>query len=125
MDIANRTFGTVRELKYLRMTITKQNLFHAEITTRLNSVAACYRSVPNVSSSRLLSKDLKIKTFKTIISYAFLYGCESWSLILKKKHRLRVFENRMLRRIFGPKRDEITGENFTMRIFIICTLRQM
>jgi hypothetical protein len=48
--------------------------------------------------------------YKTIILPVVLYGCETWSLTLKEEHRLRVFENRVLRRIFGPKRDEVTGE---------------
>jgi hypothetical protein len=47
---------------------------------------------------------------KTIILPVVLYGCETWSLILGEEHRLGVFENRVLRRIFGPKRDEVTGE---------------
>jgi hypothetical protein len=51
----------------------------------------------------------KITIYKTIIFPAVLYGCETWSLKLRGKHRLRVFENRVLRRIFGPKRDEVTG----------------
>ena len=57
-------------------------------------------------SSRLLSKNLKIKVYKTIILIVVLYGCETWSLTLREECRLRVFENRILRRIFGPKRDE-------------------
>jgi hypothetical protein len=57
-----------------------------------------------------LSKNLKIKIYKTIILPVALYGCETWSLTLKEAHRLRVFENRVLRRIFGTKRDEVTGE---------------
>jgi hypothetical protein len=61
-------------------------------------------------SSRLLSKNLKIRIYKTIILPLVLYGCETWPLTLREKHRLRVFENRVLRRIFGPKRDEVTGE---------------
>jgi hypothetical protein len=61
-------------------------------------------------SSRLLSRNVKIKIFKPIILPVVLYGCETWSLTLREEHRLRVFENRMLRRIFGTKRDEITGE---------------
>ena len=61
-------------------------------------------------SSRLLSKNLKIKIYRTIILPVVLYGCESWSLTLREERRLRVFENRVLRRIFGPKRDEVTGE---------------
>jgi hypothetical protein len=55
-------------------------------------------------------KKEKIKVYKTIILPVVLYGCESWSLTLKEDHRPRVFENRVLRRIFGPKTDEVTGE---------------
>jgi hypothetical protein len=61
-------------------------------------------------SSRLLSKNLKIKIYRTTILPVVLYGCETWSLTLRGKRRLRVFENRVLRRIFGPMRDEVTGE---------------
>jgi hypothetical protein len=57
-----------------------------------------------------LSKNLKIRIYRTIIFPVVLYGCETWSLTLKEEHRLRVFENRVLRRIFGPKRDEVTEE---------------
>jgi hypothetical protein len=64
----------------------------------------------NLLSSRLLSRSVKVKTHKTIILPVVLYGCETWSLTLREEHRLRVFENRVLRRIFGPKRDEVTGE---------------
>jgi hypothetical protein len=60
-------------------------------------------------SSPLLSKNLKIIIYKTIILPAVLCGCETWSLTLKKKYKLKVFENRVLRRIFGPKVDEIIG----------------
>jgi hypothetical protein len=51
-------------------------------------------------------KDLTIKIYKTVILPVVLYGCETWSLTLREEHRLRVFENRVLRRIFGPKREE-------------------
>jgi hypothetical protein len=61
-------------------------------------------------SSRLLSRNVKVKIYKTIILPVVLYGYETWALTLREKHRLRVFENRVLRRIFGPKRDEVTGE---------------
>jgi hypothetical protein len=56
-----------------------------------------------------------------------LYGCETWFLTLREEHRLRVFENMVLRRVLGPKRDEVTGEreNCIMRGFLICTLRQV
>jgi hypothetical protein len=61
-------------------------------------------------SSRLLSRNVKVKIYKTIILPVVLYGCGTWSLTLREEHRVRVFENRVLRRIFGPKRDEVMGE---------------
>jgi hypothetical protein len=60
-------------------------------------------------SSRLQYKNVKIRIYKTIILSVVLYGCETWSLTLKKEYRLRVFENRVLRRMFGFKRDEVAG----------------
>ena len=77
---------------------------------RLKLGNACYYSVQNLLSSRLLSKNLKIKIYWTIIMPVVLNGCETWSLTLREERRLRVFENRVLRRVFGPKRDEVTGE---------------
>ena len=77
---------------------------------RLKSQNACYRSVQNLLSSSLLSKTSKIGLYSTIILPVVLYGCETWSLTLREERWLRVFENRALRRIFGPKRDEITRE---------------
>ena len=62
----------------------------------------------NLLSSRLLSKNLKINIYRTII-LPVLHECETWSLILREERRLRVFENTVLRRIFRPKRDEVTG----------------
>jgi hypothetical protein len=61
-------------------------------------------------SSRLLSRNIKVKIYKTIIPPLVLYGCETWSLTLREGQRLKVFENRVLRKIFGPKRDEVMGE---------------
>jgi hypothetical protein len=61
-------------------------------------------------SSHLLSKNVKIILYKTVILPVVQYGCETWSLTLREEHRLRVFENKVLRRIFGPKRDEVTGD---------------
>jgi len=66
--------------------------------------------VQNLLSSSLLSKNLKIKIYRTIILPVVLYGCETWSLTLREERRLRVFENRVLRKVFGPKRDKVTGE---------------
>jgi hypothetical protein len=66
--------------------------------------------VQNILSFNLLSKNVNIKECRTIILPVVLYGCENWSLTLREECRLRVFENKVLRRIFGPKRDEVTGE---------------
>jgi hypothetical protein len=81
-----------------------------EIKSRLNSGNACYHSVQSLLSSRLLSRNVKVKVYKTIILPVVLYGCETWSLTLRKENRKRVFENRVLRKLFGPKKDEVTGE---------------
>jgi hypothetical protein len=71
--------------------------------------------VQNILCSSLLSKNVNIKIYRTIILPVVLYGCENWSLTLREECRLRVFENRVLRRIFGPKRDEVTGEWRTLQ----------
>ena len=76
----------------------------------MKSGNACYHSVQNLLSSSLLSKNFKIKIYRTIILPVGLYGCETWSMTLREERRLTVFENGVLRRIFGPKRDEVTGE---------------
>jgi len=93
----------------LGTTLTNQNYIKEEIKSRLKSGNACYHSVQNILSSSLLSKNIKIKIYKTII-LPVLYGCETWSLTLREERRLRVFEKRVLRRIFWPKSDEVTGE---------------
>jgi len=95
---------------YLGTTLTDQNSIQEEIKSNLKLGNACYHSVQNILSSRLLSKNLKIKIHRTIILPVVLYGCETWLLTLKEERRLRVFENRVLKRVFGPKRDEVIGE---------------
>ena len=100
----------VEEFKYLWTTLTNKNSMQEEIKSRLKLGNACYYSVQNILSSSLLSKNLKIKIYRTIILPVVLYGCEIWSLKLREERRLRVFGNRVLRRIFGPKRDEVTVE---------------
>ena len=80
------------------------------IKSRLRPGNACYHSVQNLLSFRLLSKNLKIKIYRTIILPPVLYGCETWLLKLREERKLRVYENMVLRRIFGPRRDEVMGE---------------
>ena len=80
-------------------------------------------------SSRLLSRNLKIKIHRTIVLPAVLYGCETWSLTLREELRLRVFENRVLMRIFGPRRAVVTGElndlYSSFKIFLVFKWRLM
>jgi hypothetical protein len=80
-----------------------------EINSQLKSWNACCHSMQNLFSSSLLSKNLKIKIYRTIILPVVLYGCTTWSLTSREECSLRVFENTVLWRIFGPTRDEVTG----------------
>ena len=105
INIDNSSSERAEEFKYLGMTITNQNSVQEEIKGRLKSGNVCYYSVQNLLSPSLLSKNIKIKIYKTIILPVVVYGCETWSLTLREEHRLRVFENRVLRRIFGLKKD--------------------
>jgi hypothetical protein len=96
------------KFKYLGTTLTDQYCIYEEIKSRLNSGNACYHSAQSLFSSHLLSRNVNVKIYKTIILPLVLNGCETWSVTLREEYRLRVFENRVLRRIFGPKRDAVT-----------------
>jgi hypothetical protein len=83
---------------------------HEEMKSRLNLGSACYHSVQILLPSHLLSRNITVKLKKNLILPVVLCGCDTWSVSLREEHRLRVFENRVLRRLFGPKRGGITGE---------------
>jgi len=99
----------VEEFKYLGTTFTHQNSIQEGIKSRMKSGNACSHLAQNLVSSSLLSKNLKITIHRTIIFPVVLYGCEIWSLILREECRLRVSENRMLRK-FWLKKEKVTGE---------------
>ena len=99
----------MEKFKYLGVTVTNTKDIHEKIKLRINMGNVCYYSLEKILSSHLLSKKMKVNTYKTIILPVVLCGCETWSLTLREEHRLRVFENKVLRNMFGSKRDEITG----------------
>ncbi|KAJ4446515.1 hypothetical protein ANN_13211 [Periplaneta americana] len=110
IKIGDLSFEEVEKFKYLGATVTNINDTREEIKRRINMGNACYYSVEKLLSSSLLSKNLKVRIYKTVILPVLLYGCETWTLTLREEHRFRVFENKVLRKIFGAKRDEVTGE---------------
>ena len=110
MKMDNSSIERVEKFKYLGTTLTNQSSIQEEIKCRLKSGNACYYSVTNLLSSSLLSKTLKIKIYRTMILPVVLYGYETWSLTLREERRLRGFNNWVLRRVFGTKRDEVTEE---------------
>ena len=87
----------------MEITLTNQNSIQEEIKSRLKSGNACYHSVQNLLSSNLLPQNIKIRIYRTVILPVVLYGCETWSLTLREERRLRAFENRVLRRVFGAR----------------------
>jgi len=109
IKINNCSFESMEEFIYLGTNLTNKNSIQIEIKSRVKSVNACYHSVQNLLSSSLLSKNLKIKIYRTLILPVVLYGSEMWSLTMREECRLRLYEKRVLR-IYGPKRDEVTRE---------------
>jgi hypothetical protein len=91
-------------------TLTYQNSIQEESKSRSKSWNACYYSLQNLLPSSLLSKNRNIKIQRNIILPVVMCVCETWSLTVREERRLRVLENRMLVRIFGPKGDKVVGE---------------
>jgi hypothetical protein len=90
IKIGNWSLEDVAKFKYLETTLTDQKHMHKEIKSRLNLGNACYHLVQSLLSSRLVSRNLKVKIYKTIILPVVLYGCETWSLTLREEHRQGV-----------------------------------
>jgi hypothetical protein len=97
----------VGQFKYLGTALTYQNSIPEEVKSGLKSENPCLHSVQNLFTSSLVTKNIKIEIYRNIILSDVLYGCETLSFTLREERRLRGLENR---RIFGPKRDEVTGE---------------
>jgi hypothetical protein len=124
--IANESFENVEKFRYMGTTLTNQNDIPDELKSRVNSGNACYYSVQNLLSSRLISKKHNIKIYKTVILPVVLYGCETWSLTLGEEHRLRILRTVCSERYLelkGKKTDR--GENCIMMNFIVCILHRI
>jgi len=124
IKIDNSSFERMEEFKYLGTASTNKNFIQKDIKSRLKSRNAFYSSAQNLLSSSMLSTNIKIKIYRTIILPVVVYRCETWSLTLKEERRLRVSANRVLRRIFGPKRGEVTGEwrKLVFEVFDACRM---
>ena len=112
--IGNKSFEKVEYFNYLGTSLMNHNSFHVEIKCRLQSGNTCCYWVQNLSSSSLLSKNIKVNIYGTIILPFVLYGCDTWSPTVSEEHRLRVFGNSVLRKVFGPMREEVAGEGEKM-----------
>jgi hypothetical protein len=100
IEIANRSLENASQFRDFGTMVTNQNLIQEEIKSRLSSGNVCYHSVQDLLPSGLLSKNVKMRIYKTIFLPVVLYGCEPWSLALRAGHRPRVFENTVRNRIF-------------------------
>ena len=107
--IGTKSFESVEHFSYLGTSLMNQNSFHEEIKCRLQSGNTCYYLVQNLTSSSLLSKNIKVQIYGTNFPFV-LYGCDTWSPTVSEEHRLEMFQNRVLRKVFGPTRDKVTGE---------------
>jgi len=114
LDVGDLRFENVEEFRYLGSTVTSDNDMNREVTLRIQSGNRCLFSVGHLLSSRVLSRRAKLRIYNSVIRPCVLYGCDTWNLTVRMQERLLVFENRVLRRILGPKRDPVTGR-FRMR----------
>ncbi|KAJ4444537.1 hypothetical protein ANN_06332 [Periplaneta americana] len=124
IKIGDLNFEEVEKFKYLGATVTNINDTREEIKRRLNMGNACYYSVEKLLSSSLLSKNLKVRIYKTVILPVVVYGCETWTLTLREGQRLRVFENKSLRKYLGLRGIKLqeNGESYTTQNCTHCIL---
>jgi hypothetical protein len=114
MKIRNKFFEMVKQSKYLEELLTNQNSVLEEIQSSLKSGNVFYHSPRILLSCSLLSKNIRIEIYRNLILPVGLYGCETWSVTSRKEQRLRVFENSLLRKILGSRKEEITVEEGRM-----------
>jgi hypothetical protein len=105
----NKSSERLKPFECFGTTLTDQNSVQNEIMSKLKTENACYHSVQNHLPSRLIKKNIKIMIYSNIILPLVLYGCETRPLTMREEEKQKVFENRVLRRIFGAKRDKVTG----------------
>jgi hypothetical protein len=110
IDVSTLLYASDHEGQYGTETQSLASIEKAKDNNFCQESYGQLRSRMTRSYTRLLSTNVKVKIYKIIILPVVLYGCETWSLMLREEHRLWVFDNRVLRRTFGPKRDEVTGE---------------
>ena len=100
--MGNTSLESVEQFKYFGTTLTNKNCIHEEIKSRLKSGNACHYTVHDLLSLCLISNNIKIKIYGNII-LPVLYGCNTWFLPLMGVHKLRLFDNKVLRNMYGPK----------------------
>ena len=123
IKIGSNLFEKVKTFKYLGSLVTNQNSIQKEIKCRLQAGNPCYYSVQTLLFSRLLSKNLNIKIYKTIILPIVLYGCETWSLTLRGGCRIRYLKTGFSGEYLGPRWMRMgSGEGSKIRNFIVCTI---
>jgi hypothetical protein len=105
-----KSSAMMEQITYLGTTLTDQNSIQEEIKSRLKLGNVCYHSVQDLLPSNLPSKNTKIDIYRATVLPVALYGCETWLLMMREEHTLWLFENRVLRKIFGRRRDGVTGE---------------
>jgi len=99
-------FEHVKELSYLGTQLNQTNSTNSKIHARILSGNRCYYSCGKLMKSRALNRNLNLKVYKSLIRHVVTYGCEAWTLTTRDKQHLRIFESKILRKIFGPVQDK-------------------